>query len=69
MQGTFAGWFSKQATDHLNSSALIFLTLGIQRSCVKTWLLLKAQSKITECLGQELILVVKTTAYFKGCKI
>lgn len=42
MQGTFAGWFSKQSTDHLNSSALIFLTLGIQRSCVKTWLLFKS---------------------------
>lgn len=42
MQATFAGWFSKQSTDHLNSSALIFLTLGIQRSCVKTWLLFKS---------------------------
>lgn len=42
MQGTFAGWFSEESTDHLNSSALIFLTLGIERSCVKTWLLFKS---------------------------
>lgn len=42
MQGTFAGWFSKQSTDHSNSSALIFLTLGIQQSYVKTRLLFKS---------------------------
>lgn len=42
MQGTFAGWFSKQSTEHSNSSALILLTLGIQQACVKTWLLFKS---------------------------
>lgn len=69
MQGTFAGWFSKQSIDHLNSSTLIFFSpLEYSDPVSKHGCQLKAHSEITQRLGQELIRTVKLQDVFKNAK-